>query len=101
MMTPVIKHAPPQNLEAEQATLGAMLMERDAIARVVTVLEAADFHSSQHQILYRVMTDLFNEGTPVDLITVMARFRIRVTLKPWAAISYLLALQDPPQRPRQ
>ncbi len=86
---------PPQNLEAEQATLGAMLMERDAIARVVDVLEPSDFYSPQHQLLYRAMTDLFNESKPVDLVTVMARLQDTGRLEAMGGRSYLLSLQDP------
>ena len=95
MTTPLLDRVPPQNLEAEQATLGAMLMEREAIARVVDLLEAQDFYSPQHQILYRAMTDLFNESKPVDLVTVMARLQDTGHLESVGGRSYLLRLQDP------
>ncbi len=95
MSAPLLDRVPPQNLEAEQATLGAMLMERDAIARVVDLLEPEDFYSPQHQILYRVMTDLFNESKPVDLVTVQARLQDLGRLESAGGRSYLIALQDP------
>ncbi len=92
---PLLDRVPPQNLEAEQATLGAMLMERDAIARVVDVLEPEDFYSPQHQALYRIMTELFNESKPVDLVTVLARLQDLGQVESIGGRSYLLALQDP------
>jgi replicative DNA helicase len=92
---PLLDRVPPQNLEAEQATLGAMLMERDAIARVVDLLDPEDFYSPQHQILYRVVTDLFNESRPVDVVTVVARLQDVGQLESVGGRSYLISLQDP------
>jgi replicative DNA helicase len=72
-----------------------MLMERDAIARVVDVLEPDDFYSPQHQLLYRVIADLFNESKPVDLITVQSRLQDMGRLESAGGRSYLIALQEP------
>ena len=90
----MLEHVPPQSLEAEQATLGAMLMERDALARVVDVLEPEDFYSPQHQMLYRAMVDMFNDSEPVDLVTVQTRLQNRGQLEEGGGTSYLLALQE-------
>ena len=95
MSAPLLDRVPPQNLEAEQATLGAMLMERDAIARVVDLLDPEDFYSPQHQILYRAMIELFNESKPVDLVTVQARLQDAGRLESAGGRSYLISLQDP------
>jgi len=91
---PLLERVPPQSLEAEQATLGAMLMEREAIARVVDLLEPKDFYSPQHQMLYRAMIDLFNDSQPVDLVTLSARLQDRGQLEDVGGTSYLLALQE-------
>ena len=90
----LLERVPPQSLEAEQAVLGAMLMERDAIAQVVDVLEPEDFYSPQHQALYRVMVDMFNDSEPVDLVTVQTRLQNRGQLEEAGGTSYLLALQE-------
>ena len=90
----MLEHIPPQSLEAEQATLGAMLMERDALARVVDVLEPEDFYSPQHQMLYRAMVDMFNDSEPVDLVTVQTRLQNRGQLEEGGRTTYLLALQE-------
>ncbi len=94
MSAPLLERVPPQSLEAEQATLGAMLTEREAIARVVDVLDADDFYNPQHQILYRVMIDLFNDSDPVDLVTVQARLHDRGQLESVGGTSYLIDLQE-------
>jgi replicative DNA helicase len=91
---PLLERVPPQSLEAEQATLGAMLMEREAVARVVDVLDPDDFYSPQHQMLYRAMIDLFNDSEPVDLITLQARLQDRGQLEQVGGTNYLLSLQE-------
>jgi len=91
---PLLERVPPQSLEAEQATLGAMLMEREAIARVVDLLDPDDFYSPQHQMLYRAMIDMFNDSEPVDLVTIQARLQDRGELQEAGGTSYLLALQE-------
>jgi len=62
-----------------------MLIEREAIARVVDVLDPEDFYSPQHQLLYRVMIDLFNESDPVDLSPSRPGCRIATSSRPSAA----------------
>lgn len=94
MSAPLLERVPPQSLEAEQATLGAMLMERDAIARVVDLLEPEDFYGPQHQMLYRAMVDLFSDSEPVDLVTLPARLADRGQLEAVGGKRYLVALQE-------
>src|SRR4028118_2156628 len=60
----------PQSLEAEQSTLGAMMMERDAIARAIELLTAEDFYRELHRKIFTVIVTLFDKGEPVDMITV-------------------------------
>ena len=94
MSAPLLERVPPQSLEAEQATLGAMLLEREAIGRVVDVLDADDFYSPQHQLLYRAMVDLFNDSEPVDLVTLQTRLRDRGQLEEVGGTPYLAALYE-------
>ena len=60
---------PPQDMEAEQCVLGAMLMSKDAIADVVEVLRGADFYRPSHEQVYNAVTEL-RRGEPADAITV-------------------------------
>lgn len=94
MTAPLLERVPPQSLEAEQATLGAMLVEREAIARVVDILDPEDFYGPQHQLLYRAMIDLFNESDPVDIVTVQARLQDRDQLETIGGTQYLVDLQE-------
>ncbi|HEY3416956.1 MAG TPA: replicative DNA helicase [Armatimonadota bacterium] len=65
----ILEKIPPQSMEAEQAALGAMLLEREAIARAVEVLHLDDFYRESHRIIFQGIIDLFNRSEPVDLIT--------------------------------
>lgn len=67
--TAMLERIPPQSIEAEQAALGAMLLEHEAIARAVELLRPEDFYREAHRTVYRGILDLFNRNEPVDLIT--------------------------------
>jgi replicative DNA helicase len=82
----------PQSLEAEQSTLGAMMMERDAIARAVEVLSGDDFYRELHKKIFTVIITLFDRGEPVDLITVVEDLRRRNQLEEVGGAAYLTAL---------
>jgi replicative DNA helicase len=61
---------PPQNLEAEESVLGAMLLSPNAIGAVTEVLDASDFYRDSHGTIYRAALALYGKGEPVDAITV-------------------------------
>ena len=61
---------PPQDMEAEQCVLGAMLMSKDAIADVVEVLRGGDFYRPAHEQVYNAITELYGRGEPADAVTV-------------------------------
>jgi replicative DNA helicase len=82
----------PQTLEGEQSTLGAMLMDRDAIARVVELLNAEDFYRENHRKIFNALVTLFDRGEPVDLITVVEELRRRNHLEDIGGAAYLTAL---------
>jgi replicative DNA helicase len=60
---------PPQNLEAEKACLGSMLLDREAIEIALDILGSDDFYSDQHRIVFDALIDLYNRSVPVDLVT--------------------------------
>jgi replicative DNA helicase len=60
---------PPQNLEAEESVLGAMLLSATAIGAVTEVLEASDFYRESHGTIYKAALALYGKGEPVDAIT--------------------------------
>jgi len=66
---PPFADVPPQNLEAEEAVLGAMLLSETAIGSVTEILDAADFYRGSHGTIYRTCLALWSKGEPVDAIT--------------------------------
>lgn len=62
---------PPQNLEAEESVLGAMLLSPGAIGAVSEILDAGDFFFDKHGVIYRAALSLFGRGDPVDAITIV------------------------------
>jgi len=89
-----IERIPPQNLDAEQSVLGAMLLDRDAIARVVEVLRPEDFYRDLHRTIYVAMLDLFERGEPVDLVTVTNKLAGMGKLEDVGGAPYLAALPN-------
>ncbi|MDQ2799345.1 MAG: replicative DNA helicase, partial [Armatimonadota bacterium] len=85
---------PPQSVEAEQSTLGAMLIERAAVEKVFEILDKEDFYRDAHQVLFDVITTLAQRDQPVDLITVQEELKNRDKLEAIGGISYLTALFD-------
>jgi replicative DNA helicase len=71
----LIKRVLPHSQEAEQSVLGAMLMDRDAITTASEIIESEDFYQHQYGILFETILELYNEGKPVDLITLQERLR--------------------------
>jgi replicative DNA helicase len=62
---------PPQNLEAEESVLGAMMLSPGAIGAVSEVLDASDFYRESHGKIYRAALDLYGHSEPVDAITLV------------------------------
>ncbi|TDB99604.1 replicative DNA helicase [Micromonospora fluostatini] len=63
---------PPQDVSAEQSTLGGMLISKDAISDVVEILKSADFYKPVHATIFDAILDLYGRGQPADAITVAA-----------------------------
>ncbi len=66
---PATAPVPPQNLEAEESVLGAMLISATAIGSVTEILDASDFYRESHAKVYRAALGLWGKGEPVDAIT--------------------------------
>jgi replicative DNA helicase len=61
---------PPQALELEEAVLGAIMLEKDAIIGVIDILKPESFYKDSHQRIYRAIIDLFSNDKPIDILTV-------------------------------
>lgn len=87
-------YVPPQDLQAEQSTLGAMLIERAAVEKAAEILDKEDFYRDAHQTLFDVITALAERDEPVDFITVGAELKNRDKLEAIGGETYLMALLD-------
>jgi len=90
----VIDRVPPQNVEAEQSVLGAMLIEREAISRVAEFLRPEDFYREAHRLIYTTILDLFNKNDAVDMITITENLRKVDKLESVGGISYITSLAN-------
>ena len=85
---------PPHSIEAEQSTLGAMLIERSAVEKVFEILHKEDFYRDAHQTLYDVISLLAERDEPVDFITVQNELKNQDKLDTVGGIAYLTSLFD-------
>jgi len=83
---------PPQAVDVEMAVLGAMLIEKDAIAKALEVLDDTAFYKPAHQQIFAAMIGLFERSEPVDLITLMEELRRRAQLEKIGGEVYLTDL---------
>lgn len=66
---------PPQAIELEEAILGAIMLEKDAITEVIDILSADVFYKDSHRVIFKAITDLFSKSEPIDMLTVTSRLR--------------------------
>ncbi len=71
----LIKRVLPHSVEAEQSVIGSMLMNREAIISASEIVTGADFYQHQYGVMFESMVELFNEGKPVDLVTLQNRLK--------------------------
>jgi replicative DNA helicase len=85
---------PPQSLEAEQAVLGAILLENDSLHQVIEVLDESDFYREAHRKIFAAMIALYNRNEPADLITLTDIITSKAQLEEIGGSSYLSSLVD-------
>lgn len=69
----MLKMVPPNNIEAEQAVLGSMLLKRSALSDAIELLRADDFYRDAHRIVFETMRQLSDDNIPVDIVTLSER----------------------------
>jgi replicative DNA helicase len=83
---------PPQAVEVEQAVLGAMMLEQRAIVRAIEILDESCFYHAPHSRIFTAMIDLFEQGTPVDQLTLTEELKRRGQLDDVGGVVYLAKL---------
>ncbi len=86
------ERTPPQNLEAEQSVIGAMMLSKDAMADVVEIVRGNDFYKPAHELIFATAVSLYNSGNPVDAVTVAAELQGAGTLGRVGGAEYLHTL---------
>ena len=80
---------PPHSQEAEQSVLGALLLDKDAVIAVAEFLHPDDFYDERHKDIYEAILSLYEERTPVDVLTVTEKLKKQKDLKKVGGVSYL------------
>ena len=80
---------PPQNLDAEKSVLGAIMLDKNAIIKVVDVVSSADFYDDNHGIIYEAMLTLFEKRRPIDIVTLTEQLEGEEQLKNVGGAGYL------------
>jgi replicative DNA helicase len=83
---------PPQNISAEQAALGSMLLQEDAILHGVDILRPEDFYQKSHQNIFKCILELFEKSRGVDLVTLTEELNRKNLLEEIGGVTYLTNL---------
>ncbi len=94
MSSNALKNVPPQNLEAEQSLLGAVLLENDALFKALEIIKTNDFYRESHRQIFQAMLDLYEKNEPADLITVTEILKRKNKLDEVGGASYLADLLE-------
>jgi len=85
---------PPQNIEAEQAVLGAMMLEHNAVVTALELLQAEDFYRDVHKVIFEAMARLHRTNQEVDVITLPEELRRMKKLDDVGGLEYILTLPN-------
>jgi len=83
---------PPQNTEAEQCLLGCLMLDKDAILKIVDFIKAEDFYKSIHAEIFQAMADLYQRSEPIDILSLSTRLREKEKLDEIGGSAYLTSL---------
>jgi replicative DNA helicase len=88
----ILKRVPPQNIDAEQSVLGAILLDNEAINQAIEILTAEDFYRESHREIFRAMAALSERNQPVDAITLTDALRSGGVLETVGGAGYIAEL---------
>ena len=91
---PSFYHLPPQNLEAEESIISAILIDNDTLLEIIEILSPDDFYKTAHQKIFVAITELFKKSDPVDLVTLTNILREQNRLEEIGGATYLARLVD-------
>ena len=90
----VFGKVPPQSVALEEAVLGAIMLDREALPQVLDILQAESFYLDSHQRIYKAMLSLFERSKPIDLLTVVEQLRQQGDLEGAGGAVYMAELTN-------
>ena len=94
-MDEIIARIPPNDVQAEQAVLGLMLVDKDAVLTVLEILKPDDFYKVEHEEIYGAILDLYEASKAIDLLTLKEQLRLRGKYDTINGFEYLISLTNP------
>ncbi|OGY63725.1 MAG: replicative DNA helicase [Candidatus Harrisonbacteria bacterium RIFCSPLOWO2_02_FULL_41_11] len=85
---------PPQNIDAEQSVLGALMLDKNAVINVADILAPEDFYKPAHEKIYNTILDLYGKREPIDILTVTEKLRVENVLREIGGSAYLSKLME-------
>ncbi|OHA18926.1 MAG: replicative DNA helicase [Candidatus Taylorbacteria bacterium RIFCSPHIGHO2_02_FULL_47_18] len=85
---------PPQNIDAEKALLGSVMLRPDAISDVMDLLSPEGFYVEKHRLIWKTMLELFAKTAPIDLLSLSSRLKEKEILEAAGGASYLAELSS-------
>ncbi|MBU4421454.1 replicative DNA helicase [Candidatus Parcubacteria bacterium] len=85
---------PPQNIEAEQSLLGALLIDKEAIIRVADTINPQDFYKNTHALIFEAMQELFTKQEPIDILSLTSRLEDKKQIESIGGRAYLMQLSN-------
>jgi replicative DNA helicase len=90
----IMDKIPPQNLEAEQSLLGALLIDKESIIKIADILNENDFYKDSHKILFEAIKELYSRHEPIDIISLTNRLEEKGQLEAIGGRTYLAQLSN-------
>ena len=90
----VTSKIPPSDVAAEQAVLGSMLVDKEAVIKAIELLKSTDFYRQDNGEIFAAMVDVYAKGDPVDFVTVREALKLRNSLEKVGSDAYLSSLID-------
>jgi replicative DNA helicase len=94
MKDDIMDKIPPQNLEAEQSLLGALLIDKESIIKIADILNENDFYKDSHMILFEAIKELYSRHEPIDIISLTNRLEEKGQLEAIGGRTYLAQLSN-------
>ena len=85
---------PPQDIEAEQAVIGSMLTDQDAVVAAIETLKPEDFYREDNKIIYEAILNIYNRAEPIDIITLKSELSSMGKLDAVGGLEYIAQLPD-------